>query len=212
MLFIRNQEKISCCCIIVDETWILLNIPLISQQSKLWFSPCKSTLKKSNLGLSIKNSMVTVFWDALGIIHIDYLQKGETVNDENCANMFDRLNADWKKEQSHLVKKKVLCQQDNAGVLRVMNHPPYSQNSAPSDQFLFPKLIIVPTNASFEDLDTIWAAVKKWRTLDEEYWAQSRLHWKMKRSLSNSIFLSKSYWLVDPPSYCPSWLLIICFF
>ena len=68
------------------------------------------------MGLSANKVMDTVFWDARGVIHIDYLQKRRTINGDYYTNLLDRFNEDLKKKRPHLAKKKVLFHQDNARV------------------------------------------------------------------------------------------------
>lgn len=60
------------------------------------------------MGLSANKDMATVFWDARGIIHVDYLQKGKTINGEYFANLMGQFNVSLKKKRPHLTKKKVL--------------------------------------------------------------------------------------------------------
>ena len=133
------------------------------------------------MGLSANMVMATVFWDARGIIHIDYLQKGRTINGEYYTNLLDRFNEDLKKKRPYLAKKKVIFHQDNARVhtcvvsmatfrelrYELLSQPPYSPDLAPSDYFLFPNLkkwlggkrfysndeIVTQTNTYFEDLE-----------------------------------------------------------
>jgi histone-lysine N-methyltransferase SETMAR len=180
-LFNRNMEDFLHRFVTVDETWIHHNTPETKQQSKQWVSKGESAPKKAKVGLSANKVMATVFWDARGIIHIDYLQKGRTINGEYYANLLDRFDDDLKKNRPHLAKKKVLFHQDNARVhtcavamakihklgYELLSHPPYSPDLAPSDYFLFPNLkkwlggkrfdsnddVISQTKAYFEDLD-----------------------------------------------------------
>jgi len=58
--------------------------------------------------------MASVFWDAHGIIFIDYLQKGRIDTGEYYAALLDKLNDEIKKKQPHMAKKKVLYHHDNA--------------------------------------------------------------------------------------------------
>ena len=124
--------------------------------------------------------MVTVFWDARGIIHIDYLPSKQTINGDYIA-LLDRFNNILKKKRPHLAKKKVLFHQDNARVhtcpapmaklnefrYELLPHSAYSPDLAPSDYFLFPNLkkcseerdsqereqLIAETEPYFEGLD-----------------------------------------------------------
>ena len=60
--------------------------------------------------------MITVFWDARGIIHIDYLPSKQTINGDYYAALLDHFNNILKKKRPHLAKVKVLFHQDNARV------------------------------------------------------------------------------------------------
>ena len=108
-LFDRNPNEFLRRFVTVDETWILYCTPETKQQSKQWVSP-------SETHLSANKVMATVFWDARGIIHIDYLQKGKTINGEYYPNLLDRFNEYLKRKRPHMAKKKVLFYQDNARV------------------------------------------------------------------------------------------------
>ncbi|QQP51432.1 Mariner transposase, partial [Caligus rogercresseyi] len=59
---------------------------------------------KAKVGLSANKVIATVFWDARGVIHIDYLQKGRTMNGEYYTSLLDRFNEDLKKKRPHLAR------------------------------------------------------------------------------------------------------------
>ena len=52
--------------------------------------------------------MATVFWDAQGIIRIDYLKKGQTITGEYYATLLSRLHEKLQTERSKLAHKKIL--------------------------------------------------------------------------------------------------------
>ena len=58
--------------------------------------------------------MESVFWDAHGILFIDYLEKCKTINSDYYMALLDRLSAEIKEKQPQVQKKKVLFYQDNA--------------------------------------------------------------------------------------------------
>ena len=58
--------------------------------------------------------MASVFWDAHGILFIDYLDKSITINSDYYMALLDRLNSEIKKKRPHIQKKKVLFHQNNA--------------------------------------------------------------------------------------------------
>jgi hypothetical protein len=99
--------------------------------------------------------MVSVFWDAEGILFIDYLEKGKTITREYYSNLLTRLYKKIREKRPGSQKKKIIFNQDHAtahksvlamGKLRelhyeLLEHPHYTpQDLAPSDFYLFPKL------------------------------------------------------------------------
>jgi histone-lysine N-methyltransferase SETMAR len=141
--------------IIIDETWIHHYTPESKQQSKQWTEAGCSAPKKTRSVSSAGKVMASVFWDAEGILFIDYLEKGKTITKEYYSNILTRLYEKIREKRPGLQKeKKIIFHQDNApahksvlamGQLRdlhyeLMEHPPYSPGLAPSDFYLFPKL------------------------------------------------------------------------
>ncbi|GBP28527.1 Histone-lysine N-methyltransferase SETMAR [Eumeta japonica] len=157
------------------------NTPETKEQSKQWVSRGERGPKKAKQSLSANKVMATVFWDARGVIHIDYLEKGKTITVEYYSKLLDRFDVDLKQKRPHLAKKKVLFHQDNARVhtclvtmakihelrYELLPHPAYSPDLAPCDYYLFPNLkkwlggkrfesneeVITETNAYFESLE-----------------------------------------------------------
>jgi len=125
--------------------------------------------------------MASVFWDAHGIIYIDYLKKGKSINSDYYIELLVRLKDEIAKKRPHMKKKKIIFHQDNAPCHKSMKtmaklnelgfnllpHPPYSPDLAPSDYWLFADLkkmlqgkrfgsneeVIAATEAYFEDKD-----------------------------------------------------------
>ena len=98
--------------------------------------------------------MGSVFWDGNGIIYIDYLEKGKTINGEYYIALLERSKTEVVKKRPHMARKKILFHQDNAPChksLRTMAklcelgfellpQPSYSPDLAPSDYWLFAQL------------------------------------------------------------------------
>lgn len=117
--------------------------------------------------------MATVFWDARGIIHGDYLEKGKTINREYYANLWDRFNHAVKEKNPHLAKDKIIFHQDNARVrtcvvamakfhelgANCFLHPPYSPDLAPVIIFYFQKW----KNGSNDEVGDCWNKRLFWR-------------------------------------------------
>ena len=103
--------------------------------------------KRKYVTLSFNKVMVTVFWDARGIVIIDYLEKGKTITitGEFYAALLQRLSEKIKEKRPHLAKKKVLFHHDNAPAhtstiamskindkrFELLPHPAYSPDLAP---------------------------------------------------------------------------------
>ena len=83
-LFNRNKVEFLRRFVTVDETRIHHNTPETKQQSKQWALPGESASKKAKVGLSANKGMATVFSDARGVTHIDYLQARE---EQSMANI-----------------------------------------------------------------------------------------------------------------------------
>ena len=98
--------------------------------------------------------MASVFRDAKGIVFINYLQNGKTINGEYYAKLLKELRQAIKSKRPGKLTKSVLLHQENALAhkslvamsavhdrgFELIDHPPYSPDLAPSDYFLFPNL------------------------------------------------------------------------
>jgi len=163
--------------ITVDETWIHHYIPEGKTESKQWIEWGKSAPKKAKAVKSAGKVMATVFWDARGIIFIDYLEKGRTINSEYYCTLLDRLSEEIRLKRPHLAKKKVLfhlfLSHNASSHTSVMTQQKLNdlqstiQSRSPSDYFLFPNLkkflagkhftsneeVIAVTNELFDSLE-----------------------------------------------------------
>lgn len=137
-----------------DETWIHHFDPESKQESMQWLPVGSAPPKKFRTQPSSGKVMATVFWDAKGILLIDYMPPKVTITGEYFANIVQRLRAEIKEKRRGLLRKGVLLLIDNAPVHRAqiaqaaitecgfsqLNHPAYSPDLAPSDYFLFKHL------------------------------------------------------------------------
>jgi len=95
--------------------------------------------------------MANVFWDKCGVIHVDFLPCGETINSEYYYRVLSDVHTCLRKKQPGLITEVVLFHQDNAQAhtahrttctlqqlgWEVLPHPPYSPDLTPSDFHLF---------------------------------------------------------------------------
>ena len=109
-------------------------------------SECKNLLGKF--------SPASIFWDQDGILLIDYLPKGRTINAKYYPSLLVHLKDVLKEKCYGNITKSVLFLHDSAPAYRALapqkklaylgfqclDHPPDSPELAPSDYHLFPGL------------------------------------------------------------------------
>ena len=117
--------------------------------------------------------MASVFWDEDGILLIDYLQKGQTINGTYYTLLLTQFREKIKVKRRGKLTKGVLLHQDSASVhklviamaviydcgFKLIEHPPYSPDLAPSDFHLFPKLKTAISGSHFQSDDDVIHAV-----------------------------------------------------
>jgi hypothetical protein len=72
------------------ETWLLHYTPESNRQSADWTESDEPNPKRGKTQRSAAQVMTSVFWDARGIIFIDYLEKGQTINSEYDIALLER--------------------------------------------------------------------------------------------------------------------------
>ncbi|GFW18407.1 mariner Mos1 transposase [Trichonephila clavipes] len=180
-LFNRNKSEFLRRYVTMEETRLHHFTPESNRQSAEWTARDEPTPKRGKTQKSSGNVMTSVFWDTHGIILIDYLKRGKTINSDYYVALLERLKDEIVEKRPYLKKKKVLFHQDNAPCHKSMKsmaklhelgfellpHPPYSPDLAPSDFFLFSYLkrmlagqkfcaneeVIAETEAYFEAKD-----------------------------------------------------------
>jgi histone-lysine N-methyltransferase SETMAR len=80
--FNKNKTDFVRRFITMDETWIRHYTPKSKQQSKQWTEAGCLAPKKTRSVPSAGKVMASVFWNAEGILFIDYLEKGKTITGE----------------------------------------------------------------------------------------------------------------------------------
>ena len=118
--------------------------------------------------------MLITFFDARGIVHMEFLPQGQTVNQHVYKEILWRLLRSVREKRRELWQDNAwLLRQDNAPAhnvlsirqflakrnVTVLDHPPYSPDLAPCDFFLFPKLKEVIKGVRFPDMEAIKKAV-----------------------------------------------------
>jgi len=139
----------------MDETWLYHYDPETKQQSMEWRhsgSPRPQKIPSANIRW--KSSRLDFFSDQDGILPIDYLPKGQTINAEYYLSLQVQLKDILKEKRRGKFTKEVMFLHDNVLAhralvtqkkmaylgLQYLDHPPYSPDLAPSDYHLYPGL------------------------------------------------------------------------
>ena len=120
--------------------------------------------------------MATVFWDAQGVIMLDFLAKKSTITGAYYTNLLNQLRTAIREKHRGKLSKAILLQQDNARVhtckiemdaverngYELTRQPAYSPDLAPSDYFLFPNMKKDIRGRHFQSNEEVVAAVEEW--------------------------------------------------
>ena len=97
-----------------DETWVYYFEPESKRRSMEWRHPTSPRTKKFKAQNSAGKIMATVFWDSQGVILVDFLPKGETINSEVYIETLRKLKAKIRRVRPNLDMANVLLQHENA--------------------------------------------------------------------------------------------------
>jgi histone-lysine N-methyltransferase SETMAR len=134
--------------------------------------------------------MVTVFWDCGGVILVDVMPRGATINSKSYINTPNKLKKRFRPVQPGKNPAEMLLQHDSARPhtsLRtrehitkmgwtVLPHPPYSPYLAPSDFHLSGSLKDALHGTHFEDDNSVIEAVRKWLRRQDKSWYRQGMH------------------------------------
>ena len=128
------------------------------------------------VGPSAKKVMAIIFWDAKGIIYIEYIVDGGTVTGARFANSVRKFKEAVLKKRRGKVRAGLVLHMDNAPVhtshvaqaasresgIELLPHPPYSPDLAPSVYWLFPNLKKTLKGRRFKDTSDVIEAANQW--------------------------------------------------
>ena len=95
-----------------DESWAHYYEPETKRQSMQWHHLGSPSPKKFKLAPSAGKVMITVFWDSHGVILLDFLPKGETINSARYQETLKKLARALRLKRPNL--QNVILHHDNA--------------------------------------------------------------------------------------------------
>lgn len=156
-----------------DESWVHYYDPETKRDSMEWKHPESPPPRKFKVKPSAGKLLLSVFWDARGVLLIDFLEHGRTITGQYYSNLLMKLRENIKSQRRGMLSRGVLLQDDNASPHKCqlskktvanlgfesLQHPPYSPDLAPSDFYLFGKLKDKLRGTHFTDDDELKTAV-----------------------------------------------------
>lgn len=175
-MFVADSANFLSRYVTVDEVWVHHFEPLRKEQSKEWRRPGDPPPIKFRVQASAGKVMATVFWDAEGVVKIDYLEHGRTITGAYYADQIRDLKECLKQKRRGKLRHGILLHQDNAPShtsavamaaihacgFQLLPHPPYSPDLAPSDYYLFPKLKDALRGNRYSSESEVIDAVNDW--------------------------------------------------
>ena len=74
-----------------DETWVSHEAPKLKQQVMEWRHTSSPTKTKFKQTASTRKVMCTMFWDRKGVLLVDFLPQGSTINADVCCDTLQKL-------------------------------------------------------------------------------------------------------------------------
>jgi histone-lysine N-methyltransferase SETMAR len=174
--------------ITVDETWLHHYDPLSKEQSKQWLPRGSNPPLKAKVVPSAGKVMATLYWDSKGVIHVDYLDQGATINAKYYSHLLkNEVRNALRRNRPGKLSGRPLLLHDNArphtakktmkaiGRLgwELLPHPPYSPDLAPSDYYLFPRMKEYLRGNHFASNEDLKKEVERWlRQQDETFYTR----------------------------------------
>lgn len=96
-----------------DETWVSHMTPESKQQSMEWRHTASPRKKKFKQTMSTRKIMCTVFWDRKGVLLIEFLPRGETINRETYCQTLKKLRRAIQNKRRGMLTDRVVLLHDN---------------------------------------------------------------------------------------------------
>ncbi|GFX92222.1 histone-lysine N-methyltransferase SETMAR [Trichonephila clavipes] len=160
-----------------DETWVSHITPESKRQSMEWCHRNSPVRVKTKRTISTRKVMATVFWDRHGVLLVEFMQQGTTINAAAYCATLTKLRRAIQNKRRGLLTSGVLLLQDNARPHSAINtqnlirsfgweqidHPPYSQTwRLRSDFHLFRYLKEFLGGKRFDTADEVKEEVQDW--------------------------------------------------
>ena len=183
----------------MDETWIYHFTLESNRQSAEWIAAGESHSKWPKIQTSADKVLASVFWDVQGILFINYLEKGKTINSEYYIALLVCFGGKkspknyhkWRRKKYSFTKKdSALCHELIAIMAKLhklhfelLLHPPYSPDLTSSHYWLF-------TDCKRMFQGKIWLQWRRDIGNWDVFWGQRQIvlqkrHWIVREALKS---------------------------
>ncbi len=167
--------------ITTDETWIPLFDPVTKQASAEWRPKGSVHPQKALRARVTRKTMLVLFFDTMGVVHLEFLPQRMTVNGEYWVQILSNLKESIRKKQPIMWRggfdgqtdRDFILHMDNAtphtgvdalafyGENNLLAHPPYSPDLAPCDYWAFPTLKSKIRGTKFQTINEAQREVRR---------------------------------------------------
>ena len=141
-----------------------------------WRHTLSPRTKKFKISISVKNNTASVFWSRKGILLVDFMPPGATINAAAYCDRLTRLRRATQNKRRGILSRGVYLLHDNTrphsvhittALLEkfkwdILDHPPYNPDLTPSDFHLFLHLKKHLAGQKFGDDDEVQEEVTTW--------------------------------------------------
>ena len=158
-----------------DESWISHFDPETKERSKVWALKGSDPPLKAVRSAWRKNIVLTASFDRYGIVTLDFLEEGVTINSDRYCQSLKKMKSDFRNKRRGQSCKGIRLLHDNATPhvpkktrdslecleIFTIEHPPYSPDLSPCDFFLFGRLKRELRGHTFHDREELEQEVKR---------------------------------------------------
>jgi hypothetical protein len=154
----RDGDKFLDRVVTGDETWVSHFTPESKRQSLEWHHPrSPSKPRKCKQTLSTRKVMATVFWDRKGVLLVEFMPQGTTINAESYCATLKRLRYAIQNWRRGVLSSGVMPLHDNARPHAAARTQAMLQESGWE---VFEPQVIFTCSQNWRNF---WIAMKKWR-------------------------------------------------
>jgi len=177
-----------------DESWVYGYDPETKQMSSQWKTASSPQPKKARQVKSNVKTMLIAFFDIDGLVHHEYVPRGQTVNKEFYKTVLLRLRDAVRRHRPEKWRSgNWILHHDNAPAHRAVTtseflakhnipslpNPLYSPDLAPCDFFLFPQLKKTMKGRRFDDNEEVQAnATRQMRAITKSDFQRCFHQWQ----------------------------------